>query len=78
MRVWLKDSERRPDPVPVKTDSRAALYVGLVLWLLALVALLLAPELLNLDEAPWRVATCVVGLVLGALGLLYLRFRKNG
>ena len=29
MRLWLKDSERRPDPAPVETDDRKAMLVGL-------------------------------------------------
>ena len=41
MRLWLKDSERRPDPEPVKTDDRKVVLVGLVLWLVALAGLLL-------------------------------------
>jgi hypothetical protein len=77
MRLWLKDSERRPDPMPVKTDNRVAIYVGLGLWLLALVALLVVPQLLDLEYASWRLSTCVVGVVLGLLGLLYTRFRRK-
>jgi hypothetical protein len=77
MRLWLKDSERRPDPLPVKTDNRVAIYVGLGLWLLALVALLVVPQLLDLEYASWRLATCVVGVILGLLGLLYTRLRQQ-
>jgi hypothetical protein len=40
MRLWLKDSERRPDPKPVQSDDRKAILVGLVLWLVALAGLL--------------------------------------
>jgi len=36
MRLWLKDSERRPDPAPIKTDDRKVVLIGLVLWLVAL------------------------------------------
>ena len=32
MRLWLRDDERRPDPVPVKTDDRRAVLVGLMEW----------------------------------------------
>ena len=39
MRLWLKDSERRADPAPVKTDDRKAFFVGTVAWVIALVSL---------------------------------------
>jgi hypothetical protein len=77
MRLWLKDSERRPDPLPVRTDTGTAIYVGLVLWALGLLALLLVPALLDVQYASWRIATCVIGVVLGLMGLIYVRLRKQ-
>ena len=71
MKLWLKDSERKPDPVPVKTDDRKAVLTGLALWIVALVALLVAqpePELL------W---TCATGVVLGLIGLIYTHARRR-
>jgi len=71
MRFVLKDSERRPDPVPVVTDDRKAVLVGLVAWAVALVVVLIvAPGGLVL----W---TCVVGLALGVLGLVYTQLRHS-
>ncbi|MBU1587102.1 MAG: DUF2530 domain-containing protein [Actinobacteria bacterium] len=62
MRFWLKDSERRPDPAPVKTDDRKAFLAGSLAWLVALVLVLfLAPG--------WLIWTCVAGLVIGGIGL---------
>jgi len=71
MRFVLKDSERRPDPVPVVTDDRKAVLIGLVLWVVALVVVLIvAPG----TAAIW---TCIVGLALGALGLVYTQVRHR-
>ena len=71
MRFVLKDSERRPDPVPVVTDDRKAVLVGLVLWVVALVVVLIvAPGM----AAIW---TCIVGLALGLLGLVYTQVRHG-
>ena len=67
MRLWLRDDERRPDPVPAKTDDRRAVLVGLGLWLVALVVVLAVGGAGT--TAMW---TVVVGLALGALGMGYL------
>ncbi|MBX3089417.1 MAG: DUF2530 domain-containing protein [Cryobacterium sp.] len=77
MRLWLKDSERRPDPEPVKTDDRKAMLVGLVLWLLALVGLLLFLGSLVSSGLQWWLWTCVVGLALGLIGLVFTH-RQQG
>jgi len=67
VRLWLRDDERRPDPVPAKTDDRRAVLVGLGLWLVALVVVLAVGGAGT--TAMW---TVVVGLALGALGMGYL------
>ncbi len=77
MRLWLKDSERRPDPEPVKTDDRKAMLVGLVLWLLALVVLLLFLGPLVTAGLTGLLWTCVVGLALGFLGLIVTHRRHS-
>ena len=77
MRLWLKDSERRPDPEPVKTDDRKAMLAGLVLWLLALVVLLLFLPALAPAGGTWLLWTCVVGLALGLFGLV-VTHRQRG
>lgn len=72
MRLWVKDSERRPDPAPQVPDDATPMLVGLALWLVALVvALILAPTL-----GLWLVWTCVAGLLVGLIGLLYTHRRR--
>ena len=76
MKLWLKDSERKPDPVPVKTDDRKVVLVGLVLWIIALgVMLVLLPQLQE-SGFVWVLWTVVGGLVLG-LGLLVYTARRH-
>ena len=77
MRLWLKDSERRPDPEPVTTDGRKAMLVGLALWLVALVVLLLFPGPLAAAGSQWWLWTCVVGLALGLVGIV-VTHRQRG
>ncbi|MGO4300869.1 DUF2530 domain-containing protein [Leifsonia sp. RAF41] len=72
MRLWLRDDERRPDPVPVKTDDRRAVLVGLGLWVIALVVLLV----FGVGTGTWM-WTIVVGIVLGILGLGYLTIARR-
>lgn len=77
MRFVLKDSERRADPPPLKTDDRKAILVGFVLWLVALGALLLAlPTLLDRGDE-WWLWTALVGLGLGVVMLLYTQRRHD-
>ncbi len=77
VRLWLKDSERRPDPEPVKTDDRKAVLIGIVLWLAALAVLLLFLPQLGESGRGWWLWTCIAGLTLGLIGLLYTNWRGN-
>ena len=77
MRIWLKDSERRPDPEPVETDDRKAMLIGIGLWVLGLATLLLFIEPLNTAGNLWWLWTAVAGLVLGLIGLIYTHLRRG-
>lgn len=77
MRIWLKDSERKPDPAPVKTDDRKAILVGIALWIAALAVLLLFLGPLVESGSGWWLWTCVAALVLGIIGLLYTHWRQK-
>lgn len=77
MRLWLKDSERRPDPTPVKTDDRKAILIGIALWVagLAIVIAFIVP--LTSTGHAWWLWACVAGLVLGLVALLYTNWRHE-
>jgi hypothetical protein len=77
MRLWLKDSERRPDPAPAKTDDRKAMLVGTALWLVALAILLLFLRPILDGGNLWLLWTCAAGLALGLVGILYTSLRRN-
>ena len=76
MRLWLKDTERRPDPVPVRTDDRKPMLVGLVAWALALIAVLVFGSAIAPHNSGVWMWTCIAGLALGALGLIYTHRRR--
>ena len=77
MRLWLKDSERRPDPLPARTDARGALLVGSVAWLAVLVVLVVAREELVVLGVQWWLWCAVIGLGLGLAGLAWVQFRRR-
>ncbi|NQX14167.1 DUF2530 domain-containing protein [Microbacteriaceae bacterium VKM Ac-2855] len=74
MRLWLSQDERRPSPPPVATNDAIALSVGCAAWLVALVALLIATAV-GVEISVEVLSTVIIGLVLGTIGLYYLRTR---
>ncbi|MBI5160920.1 MAG: DUF2530 domain-containing protein [Micrococcales bacterium] len=77
MRLWLKDSERKPDPTPVATDDRKVVLVGLILWVLTLVGLLIFLKPLLAGGHGFWLWTVVVGIALGIAGLIYTSVRQT-
>ena len=62
-----------PDPTrPVAVDTARIVLVGLACWAVALVVVLVVPSL-HTGTRDWWPWTCVAGLVLGLLGLGYVR-----
>ena len=76
MRLFIKDSERRADPAPVKTDDRKVILVGLVLWIVALGVMLALSAALQESDLVWLLWTVVVGLGLGLVLLVYTTRRQ--
>ena len=77
MRVWLKDSERRPDPTPVATDDRKIVLIGMAVWLVALLVLLFFTGPLAAAGHAWWVFTPAVALGLGLIALVYLQVKRS-
>ena len=77
VRIWLKDSERRPDPQPVKTDDRKAILVGLALWLVAAAIVFGFIGPLTERGDAWWLWACIAGLGLGLLLLLYTQWKRR-
>jgi FtsH-binding integral membrane protein len=77
MRLFIKDSERRPDPAPVKTDDRKVVLVGLVGWIIALAMMLALLPQLEESGLLWLLWTVVVGFGLGLVLLVYTAKRHS-
>jgi hypothetical protein len=76
VRLWLKDSERRPDPTPAKTDDRKVVVIGMTAWLVALIVLLFFTAPLAAAGHAWWVFTPAVALGLGLIALVYLQVKR--
>ena len=67
-----------PSPVkqqplePLSVDTAHVILAGTLAWAVALVATLAVPAL-HTGERSWWPWACVTGLVLGAVGLAYVR-----
>ncbi|WP_430647725.1 DUF2530 domain-containing protein [Agromyces sp. GXS1127] len=77
MRLWLSESERRPDPAPARADARKALLAGTIGWLLALVLAAAFAEPLAEAGFSWFVTAAAVGVGLGLVGLLVVQLRRR-
>ena len=55
MRLWVSESERRPDPAPARTDARKALLAGTAAWIVALLGS--AAQVTRWSEVPVTRAT---------------------
>ena len=77
MKIYLRSSERRPDPPPLQTDDRQVVLIGTAVWTVLLVLAVIFHDRLAADGRGWWVWTPVVGIALGLYGLRYLR-RQGG
>lgn len=73
MRLWLNESERRPDPAPARADARKAVLVGTLAWLVALVLSLAFRSQLDAAGMGWLVWAAVTGFALGVIGLVVVQ-----
>lgn len=69
MKIYLRSSERRPDPEPLETDDRPVVWLGIAVWLVLLVLAVAFRDRLADDGHGWWVWTPVVGIALGLAGL---------
>ena len=74
MRFYVKDSERKPDPEPIKSNAKLAILVGLILWVVALLFLVFQATQAT-PQKSWYTTTCIVGIVLGIYALIRERRR---
>ncbi|SFR73059.1 Protein of unknown function [Agromyces sp. CF514] len=77
MRLWLPESERRPDPAPARADARKAVLAGTALWLVGLVACLIVRDVLASAGLAWLVWACATGVLLGLAALVFVQATRR-
>jgi hypothetical protein len=77
MRLYLRSHDRRPDPEPLPTDDRRTVLIGIAIWALLWVAAVVLHGWLTSTGRGWWIWTPPSAIVLGLLGLRYLRGRER-
>ena len=69
MRWIAKDSERKPDPEPIRGTAKFAVYFGIGGFLIALIVILVFYGQIENPHKIWYPYTCIAGLLLGIFAL---------
>ena len=75
MRWIAKDSERKPDPEPIKGTAKKAVIIGMIIFALSLVFILVFYNSITSPNKVWYPYTCLVGLLLGIFALSKVKDR---
>ncbi len=72
-KLFVKFSERKPEPQPMKVNAKLAVLVGTLLWGIVLLVLIpLYPTLAD-SGLQWWLHTAVTGVLLGGIGWIMVR-----
>jgi uncharacterized membrane protein len=77
MRLWLSESERRPDPEPARADARKAAFAGTIGWVLVLVAAVVFRDALSEAGLGWLVWAAVTGIAVGVIALVVVQLLRR-
>jgi uncharacterized membrane protein len=77
VRLWLSESERRPDPAPARADARKAALAGTIGWVLVLIAAIVFRDALDEAGLGWLLWAAVTGVVVGVIGLVVVQLLRR-
>ncbi|NBQ92706.1 MAG: hypothetical protein EBT82_01965 [Micrococcales bacterium] len=75
MRWIAKDSERKPDPEPIKGTARKAVIAGMIAFAISLVVVIVCYDSIQSPNKVWFPYTAAVGLLLGVFALFRVKDR---
>ena len=75
MRWVVRDSERKPDPEPIKGTARKAVLIGIAGFAVAFLLIVIFYEQITSPNKIWYPYTCLVAIVLGIFALFKVRDR---
>jgi hypothetical protein len=77
VRLYLRSRDRRPDPEPLPTNDRTTVLIGMGLWALLWVGAFVFHDQLDAAGRGWWIWTPPTGIVLGLLGLVWVRSNQR-
>lgn len=75
MRWIVKDSDRKPDPDPIKGTAKKAVVIGIIGFAVAFVVVVVFYEQITSPNKIWYPYTCLVAIVLGIFALFKVKDR---
>lgn len=75
MKLWVSESDRKPEPEPIESNAKVAVLLGIAAWTIALVLVLFFGDSFAGSIPSWWTLCCVFGISLGIFGFFKVRGR---
>ena len=72
-KLFVKFSDRHPEPKPAEVNTRLAILVGTGIWVLVLIVFLAFYPALTNAGLDWWLHTAIIGILLGILAWFMVR-----
>ncbi|MBU6144736.1 MAG: hypothetical protein KGQ56_04615 [Acidobacteria bacterium] len=75
MRWIVRDSDRKPDPEPIRGTAKKAVIIGMAIFAVAFLLIVVFYDSITSPNKLWYPYTCLVGLVLGVFAFFKVKDR---
>jgi len=73
---WIvRDSDRKPDPEPIRGTAKKAVIIGMAIFAVAFLLIVVFYDSITSPNKLWYPYTCLVGLVLGVFAFFKVKDR---
>ena len=72
-KLFVKFSDRHPEPTPAEVNTRLAILIGTGLWVLVLILFIALYPALTAAGLDWWLHTAIIGILLGILAWFMVR-----